>query len=118
VLAIGIFGGTALAATTERVRYGRITGLQSGAGAVEESPIPWGSGAIALTQDHAFLLAVNAGSGDISVFRVRWTMLSHGDKVPCGGSEPVAIGQHRDLVYVVKAGGSSNLKRQSSRLCS
>ena len=77
-----------------------------------------GSGALALTQDHAFLLAVNAGSGDISVFRVRWTMLSHWDKVPCGGSEPVAIGQHRDLVYGVKAGGSSNLKRQSSRLCS
>ena len=79
---------------------------------------PWGLRALALTQDHAFLLAVNAGSGDISVFRVRWTMLPHWDKVPCGGSEPVAIGQHRDLVYVVKAGGSSNLKRQSSRLCS
>jgi len=71
---------------------------------------PLGSqGALTLTQDHAFLLAVNAGSGDISVFRVRGAMLSVVDKVPCGGSEPVAIAQHGDLVYVVNAGGSSNV---------
>jgi len=37
---------------------------------------PLGSqGALTLTQDHSFLLAVNAGSGDISVFRVRGAML-------------------------------------------
>ncbi|SRR5258708_20412999 len=92
-----------------------LTTVCRGSGGVTD---PLGSGALALTQDHAFLLAVNVGTGDISVFRVRWTMLPHWDKVPCGGSEPVAIGQHRDLAYVVKAGGSSNLKRQSSRLCS
>jgi 6-phosphogluconolactonase len=71
---------------------------------------PLGSqGALTLTQDHLFLLAVNAGSGDISVFRVHGAMLSLLDKVPCGGSEPVAIAQHGDLVYVVNAGGSSNV---------
>ncbi len=71
---------------------------------------PLGSqGALTLTQDHSFLLAVNAGSGDISVFRVHGAMLSLADKVPCGGSEPVAIAQHGDLVYVVNAGGSSNV---------
>jgi 6-phosphogluconolactonase len=71
---------------------------------------PLGSqGALTLTQDHSFLLAVNAGSGDISVFRVHGAMLSLLDKVPCGGSEPVAIAQHGDLVYVVNAGGSSNV---------
>ena len=71
---------------------------------------PLGSqGALTLTQDHSFLLAVNAGSGDISVFRVRRAMLSLVDKIPCGGSEPVAIAQHGDLVYVVNAGGSSNV---------
>src|SRR5215470_11069930 len=38
---------------------------------------PLGSqGALTLTHDHSFLLAVNAGSGDISVFRVRRAMLS------------------------------------------
>jgi 6-phosphogluconolactonase len=71
---------------------------------------PLGSqGALTLTQDHSFLLAVNAGSGDISVFRLHGAMLSLTDKVPCGGSEPVAIAQHGDLVYVVNAGGSSNV---------
>jgi 6-phosphogluconolactonase (cycloisomerase 2 family) len=71
---------------------------------------PLGSqGALTLTQDHSFVLAVNAGSGDISVFRVHGAMLSLADKIPCGGSEPVAIAQHGDLVYVVNAGGSSNV---------
>ena len=71
---------------------------------------PLGSqGAVTLTQDHSFLLTVNAGSGDISIFRVHGAMLSLVDKVPCRGSEPVAIAQHGDLVYVVNAGGSSNV---------
>ena len=66
-------------------------------------------GALILSHDHAFLLAVNAGTGDISVFRVHGATLSLVDKVPCGGSEPVAIAQHGDLVYVVNAGGTSNV---------
>jgi len=71
---------------------------------------PLGSqGSLTLTQDHSLLLVVNAGSGDISVFRVHGAMLSRIDRVPCGGSEPVAIAQHGDLVYVVNAGGSSNV---------
>src|SRR5215470_5066666 len=71
---------------------------------------PLGSqGSLTLTQDHSLLLAVNAGSGDISVFRVHGAMLSLTDRVPCGGSEPVAIAQHGNLVYVVNAGGSSNV---------
>jgi 6-phosphogluconolactonase len=71
---------------------------------------PLGSqGSLTLTQDHSLLLAVNAGSGDISVFRVHGAMLSLVDKVPCGGSEPVAVAQHGSLVYVVNAGGTSNV---------
>jgi 6-phosphogluconolactonase len=71
---------------------------------------PLGSqGSLTLTQDHSLLLAVNAGSGDISVFRVHGAMLSLVDRVPCGGSEPVAVAQHGNLVYVVNAGGSSNV---------
>jgi 6-phosphogluconolactonase (cycloisomerase 2 family) len=71
---------------------------------------PLGSqGSLTLTQDHLLLLAVNAGSGDISVFSVHGDMLSLTDRVPCGGSEPVAIAQHGDLVYVVNAGGASNV---------
>jgi 6-phosphogluconolactonase (cycloisomerase 2 family) len=71
---------------------------------------PLGSqGSLTLTQDHSILLAVNAGSGDISVFRVHGANLSLFDRVPCGGSEPVAVAQHGNLVYVVNAGGTSNV---------
>ena len=66
-------------------------------------------GSLTLTQDHSTLLAVNAGSGDISVFRVFGDNLRLVDRIPCGGSEPVAIAQHGDLVYVVNAGGASNV---------
>jgi 6-phosphogluconolactonase len=71
---------------------------------------PLGSqGSLTLTQDHSILLAVNAGSGNISVFRVHGADLSLVDRVPCGGSEPVAVAQHGNLVYVVNAGGTSNV---------
>ena len=66
-------------------------------------------GSLTLTQDHSFLLAVNAGSGDISVFRVHGAFLALIDKVPCGGSEPVAVTQHGNIVYVANAGGTSNV---------
>ena len=29
--------------------------------------------------------------------------------MPCGGSEPVAVAEHGNLVYVVNAGGNSNV---------
>ncbi len=71
---------------------------------------PLGSqGSLTLTQDRSFLLAVNAGSGSISVLRVLGARLALVDRVPCGGSEPVAVAQHGNLVYVVNAGGSSNV---------
>src|SRR5215467_10276863 len=71
---------------------------------------PLGSqGSLTLTQDHSILLAVNAGSGDISVFRVHGVNLSLVDRVSCGGSEPVAVAQQGNLVYVVNAGGTSNV---------
>jgi 6-phosphogluconolactonase len=71
---------------------------------------PLGSqGSLTLTQDHSTLLAVNAGSGEISVFHVNSSTLSLASKVPCGGSEPVAVAQWGSLVYVLNAGGASNV---------
>lgn len=71
---------------------------------------PLGSqGSLTLTQDSSFLLAVNAGSGEISVFQVDGANLTLVDKVPCGGSEPVAVAQHGNLVYVLNAGAASNV---------
>ncbi len=71
---------------------------------------PLGSqGALTLTQDHSFLLAVNAGSGEISVFQVNGSTLTLVGTTPCGGSEPVAVAQYGHLVYVLNAGGTSNV---------
>jgi 6-phosphogluconolactonase len=66
-------------------------------------------GSLTLSHDRPLLLAVNAGSGDISVFRVNGSGLFLLEKVPCGGSEPVAIAQHGNLVYVVNAGAASSV---------
>src|ERR1700733_5565471 len=71
---------------------------------------PLGSqGSLVLSQDRSHLFAVNAGSGELSVFRVQGDLLSLEDKVISGGSEPVAVTQHADLVYVVNAGGNGNV---------
>jgi 6-phosphogluconolactonase len=67
-------------------------------------------GSLTLSRDGSLLFAVNAGSGDISVFRVHGSSLALVDRVPCGGSEPVALAQHENLVYVLNAGGASNVK--------
>jgi 6-phosphogluconolactonase len=68
---------------------------------------PLGSqGSLVLSQDRSHLFAVNAGSGELSVFRVEGDLLSLEDKVVSGGSEPVAVTQHGNLVYVVNAGGN------------
>lgn len=66
-------------------------------------------GSLTLSEDHSLLFAVNAGSGQISVFRVEVSTLSLSDKEPSFGSEPNAIAQHGDLVYVLNTGGSSDV---------
>ena len=71
---------------------------------------PLGSqGSLTLTENHSFLLAVNAGSGELSVFRIQPSSLELTDVVPCGGSEPVAVAEHKNLVYLLNAGGSSSV---------
>lgn len=66
-------------------------------------------GSLTLSQDHSLLFAVNAGSGEISVFRVHGADLSLADRQLSGGSEPNAIAQNGHLVYVLNTGGSSNV---------
>lgn len=81
---------------------------------------PLGSqGSLVISADHSQLFAVNAGSGEISVFRVEGDLLSLEDKAVSGGSEPVAVTQHGNLVYVVNAGGNGNVvgfRWQNARL--
>jgi 6-phosphogluconolactonase (cycloisomerase 2 family) len=66
-------------------------------------------GSLTLSHDHSLLFAVNAGSGSISVFSVHGSTLSLIDKVISGGSEPNAVAQHGNLVYVSNVGGSSSV---------
>jgi 6-phosphogluconolactonase (cycloisomerase 2 family) len=66
-------------------------------------------GSLTLSEDHSLLFAVNAGSGSVSVFSVNGSNLSLVDKVISGGSEPNAVAQHGNLVYVNNVGGSSSV---------
>jgi 6-phosphogluconolactonase len=64
-------------------------------------------GALVLSQDHRWLLAVNAGSNEISAFRVKPDGLELVDKVDSGGDFPVSLAIFQDLVYILNAGGMS-----------
>jgi len=66
-------------------------------------------GAIQLSSDGRFLLAVDAGSNQISVSWLGFGGVPHpvGPPVSSGGSEPVSIAVSGDLVYVANAGASA-----------
>jgi 6-phosphogluconolactonase len=66
-------------------------------------------GSLTLSRDHSLLFAVNAGSGNVSLFSVHGSQLSLVDKAISGGSEPNAVAQHGNLVYVSNVGGSSSV---------
>jgi 6-phosphogluconolactonase len=57
-------------------------------------------GSLTLSADHAWLFAVNAGSGSVSVFRVNGAQLELTDRVATEGSEPNSVAQLGSLVYV------------------
>jgi 6-phosphogluconolactonase len=66
-------------------------------------------GSLTLSQDHNWLFAVNAGSGTVSVFAVEGSRLNLSDQVHTDGSEPNAVAQHGNLVYVLNTAGSSSV---------
>lgn len=66
-------------------------------------------GSLTLSDDRSVLLAVNAGSGTLSVFRVFGSHLALTDVVASGGAEPNAVAQHGKLVYVLNTAGSSSV---------
>jgi 6-phosphogluconolactonase len=69
-------------------------------------------GALQISPDGRFLIAVDAGSNQISVLRIRGNgslSLVPGGAVSSGGVLPVSIAIHGDLVYVANSGnGGSN----------
>jgi 6-phosphogluconolactonase len=65
-------------------------------------------GALVLSQDHRFLLAVNAGSNDVSSFAVDGAKLRLVDRVASGGTRPISVTERRGLVYVLNAAEPAN----------
>jgi 6-phosphogluconolactonase (cycloisomerase 2 family) len=66
-------------------------------------------GALVLSENRRWLFAVNAGSNDVSSFRVFDDGLSLVSVTPSGGVRPVSVTSHGDLVYVLNADGAGNV---------
>ena len=60
-------------------------------------------------EGYSYLIAVNAGSNDITVFRLDGPGLTQIDKVSSHGTTPISVTAHENLVYVLNAGGSGNI---------
>lgn len=66
-------------------------------------------GALVFGSGNQFLFAVNAGSNQISVLRVRRTGLDLVDVVDSGGVRPISLTVHENLLYVLNEGGTPNI---------
>ncbi|MGH7714152.1 MAG: lactonase family protein [Gemmatimonadaceae bacterium] len=66
-------------------------------------------GALVLSQDGGHLFAVNAGSNDVSAFRVDPSGLTLTSRVPSGGIQPTSLTVHGNLLYVLNAGSDGNI---------
>ena len=66
-------------------------------------------GAVTLSNDGRLLFAVNAGSNDVSVFRVTPEGLSLASRAPSGGVQPISVAVSGSVVYVLNAGGAGNI---------
>jgi 6-phosphogluconolactonase (cycloisomerase 2 family) len=80
-------------------------------GAGEGSPVG-SQGALQVTDSGRYLLAVDAGSNQVSVMKIRRDgslVAVPGGTVSSGGLEPISVAVHGHLVYVANAGaGGSN----------
>lgn len=63
-------------------------------------------GGLVLSADGRWLVVVNAGSDDVSVFRANGSDLILASRTPAGGRRPVSVTLDHDLVYVLNAGGA------------
>jgi 6-phosphogluconolactonase (cycloisomerase 2 family) len=66
-------------------------------------------GAVVINDEEDVVLAVNAGSNSISSLKMTGSGLKLKSKIGSGGTRPVSIAGHNDLVYVLNAGGSGNI---------
>jgi 6-phosphogluconolactonase len=66
-------------------------------------------GAVVLSRDGRWLLAVDAGSDEVSIFAVTRHGLRLADRIASGGDLPISVTISRRLVYVLNAGGDGNI---------
>jgi 6-phosphogluconolactonase (cycloisomerase 2 family) len=66
-------------------------------------------GSVILSRNNRFLLAVNAGSDDISLFLVTPDGLELLDVASSEGDMPISLTNYGRLVYVLNAGGAGNI---------
>ena len=66
-------------------------------------------GSVALSNDGRWLFAVNAGSNDVSVLRVGPAGLSLLSRTASGGTLPISLTVHGNVLYVLNAGGNGNI---------
>jgi len=66
-------------------------------------------GAVILDNSNQYLFAVNAGSNDISAFRISSEGLTWVDKIASGGTLPVSLTLNNDVLYALNAGGTGNI---------
>jgi 6-phosphogluconolactonase (cycloisomerase 2 family) len=66
-------------------------------------------GALVLSRNGQWLLAVNAGSNEVSAFQVHADGLELTSTVASGGEMPISATIHNRLVYVLNAGGDGNI---------
>ena len=67
-------------------------------------------GSLVYDQRHALLYAVNAGSDTVSVFSVRGDRLSLIQVLGSGGTFPVSVAVHGDIIYVLNAENGGNVQ--------
>jgi 6-phosphogluconolactonase len=77
-------------------------GLGTGAGLGSE-------GSVVLSNDGRWLFVTNAGSNEISSFRVDANGIALADKVASGGTLPISLAIYKNMLYVLNAGGSGNI---------
>lgn len=80
-----------------------------GAGSGGGEGVLGSQGSVALGRNGRFLFVVNAGSDEVSSFRVDGALLTLTGLAPSGGALPVSVTEHDGVVYVLNAGGSGNI---------
>jgi 6-phosphogluconolactonase len=66
-------------------------------------------GALIISQGNRFLFAVNAGSNQISVLKIKKSELELVNIVNSGGIRPISLALNNDLLYVLNEGGTPNI---------